>query len=220
MKALTCKTSERPAVQQLFFRRRPARTLHITFNWNKMWLNLLAVTEHCNTLRSQIQINRWLPEKWALQPAQRHLSQYLSKRSVCCSTQPAIHLLTYDLRELAHAAAAQSTWTECARTANCCYQFDRTLTALRKEPTSVAPRGLVRRRYQSCRVTRVQAAIERAWLCCLLLTDLKRCASQNSCTILRHSIGQETTDLCVDMDTTQLCMSQNKMHNSGITPIG
>ena len=47
-----------------------------------------------------------------------------------------------------------------------------------------------------------------------------RCASQNSRTILRHSIGQETTDLSVDMDTTRLCTSQNKMHNSGITPIG
>ena len=38
-------------------------------------------------------------------------------------------------------------WRDCSGTAHCCLQPDRNLTALRGEPTSVAPRGLVRRRY-------------------------------------------------------------------------
>ena len=33
---------------------------HTASNWNKIWLDLLGVIKYCNTLRFQIQINRWL----------------------------------------------------------------------------------------------------------------------------------------------------------------
>jgi len=125
---------------------------HTASNWNKMWLDLLGVIEYCNMLRFQIQISRWLTRELSSATRTTLLASVFAEAfgllfEILITSDTFTNVRTKGTRICGRGAMRVCVWRECGGTAHCCLQPDRNLTALRGKPTSVAPRGLVRRRY-------------------------------------------------------------------------